>query len=233
MCGLGSRRRVEDLVRQGRISVNSALVEALATQITPDEDIVTLDGYPIRPFDAPQFIIMNKPEGYITSMKDTHNRPTVLDILPEHFKKFGVFPVGRLDKNTEGLLLFTNDGDLAYRLSRPEFKVPKKYHVIINKPLDDNAKSRLEKGLYVDQIRVTTRPAQVEILDSDRIKIQLTIIEGKKRQVRYMFKTLGCRVNKLIRVAYGPLTLDGVPIGSCRLLEPEEVLSLRSLAGLS
>ena len=230
-CGLGSRRKAEEYITSRRISVNGALVRNIATFVDPETDRITVDNKLIRPPDRFLYLILNKPKGLITTASDTHGRPTVMEIIPEKYRRKGVFPVGRLDKDTEGLLLFTNDGELAHRLNLPRFHVPKEYFVELDRPLEDEHAREIEEGLYIHQLKLKTRSASLRMIDEFRKQIRITITEGKKRQIRYTFKNLGYKVVKLRRIGYGPLTLARLHKGSLRTLTDVEIARLKKLVG--
>ena len=230
LCGLGSRRKVEEFITSGLIKINGEVVRELATVVDTQTDKVCFKDSELKPSDKKYYIILNKPEGFVTTLSDEKGRPTVMDLIPEKFKRAGVIPVGRLDKDTEGLLLFTNDGELAYKLTRPEFKVPKEYLVLLNSPLSSEHKSIIEKGYFVHQIKIKTAPAKVELDNERGDKVRITIIEGKKRQIRYTFGNLGYKVLKLKRVALGPLRLGNIAKGDHRVLKNYEVKSLMESA---
>ncbi|HOP63313.1 MAG TPA: pseudouridine synthase [Spirochaetota bacterium] len=227
LCGLGSRRKVEELITSGRISINGEVVINLATVIDAEKDSVSFNGAVLSPSGKNFYLVLNKPKGYVTTVKDEKGRATVMDLIPERFINAGVMPVGRLDMDTEGLLILTNDGELAYRLTRPSFKVAKEYIVDIDKPLEEADRRKLEKGYFVHQIKVKTGAATVTLLDKSGFTVKMIIKEGKKRQIRYSFKNLGYRVVKLKRVAYGPLSLGRLNRGEYRLLKENEVKLLR------
>ncbi len=226
LCTLGSRRKVEELITSGKISINGSVVTNLATVIDTGIDRVVFNGEVLNPIDKNFYLMLNKPGGYVTTLNDEKGRATVMDLIPERFTKAGVMPVGRLDKDTEGLLFLTNDGALAYKLTRPAFKVPKEYIVDIDKPLEETDRQRLEKGYFVHQIKIKTGAASVEIIDNRGYTVRMIIREGKKRQIRYSFRNLGYKVLKLKRVAYGPISLGRLNRGEYRLLKESEVKQL-------
>jgi 23S rRNA pseudouridine2605 synthase len=230
-CGLGSRRKVESLIAGGRITVNGIKVENIGTIIGPD-DSIEMDGRPINRQTRCLYIMLNKPRGYITTLSDEKNRPTVMDLLPEKYKRHGIYPIGRLDKDTGGILLFTNDGDLAYKLTKPGFQVPKGYEVEINRPLGDMDKKKIIKGMYIHQLHIKTKPAQVISMDDSNRKVYMVIREGKNRQIRFTFINLGYKVKRLERTSYGTLTLRNIRKGSVRVLTKSEIRTLKKMAGL-
>jgi len=230
LCGLGSRRKVEDFITSGLIKINGEVVRELGSVIDTETDKVFFKDSELVASEKKYYLILNKPEGFVTTLSDEKGRPTVMDLIPEKFKRCGVIPVGRLDKDTEGLLLFTNDGDLAYRLTRPEFKVPKEYSLILNAPLAPEHKKIIEKGYFVHQIKIKTASAKVELENERGDRVKITIMEGKKRQVRYTFGNLGYKVLKLRRVGLGPLRLGNIAKGEHRLLKNYEIKALMESA---
>ncbi len=229
--GLGSRRAVEELITSGRISINGKKVTVLGT-LVDENDSVALDGSPVRPIGQRYYIVLHKPRGYITTVSDDRDRPTVMDIVPEKYRRNGVFPVGRLDRDTSGLLLLTNDGDLAFRLSKPRFHVAKEYIAALDRPLDEADRIKISRGLYLPQLELKTRPAQVECVDEARLLVRVVLTEGKNRQVRYSFMILGYRVRSLERTAYGSLSLKRLKKGEHRHCTDAEVRMLKKMAGL-
>lgn len=228
LCGLGSRRKVEELVVSGQIKVNGRLTKDLATIIDTDTDSVTFGGEELQRIKSVYYLMLNKPKGYITTASDEKGRITVMDLLPEKFLRAGVMPVGRLDRDTEGLLLFTNDGDLAHKLTGPSFKVKKEYIVQLDKPLEEQDRKRIEKGFFVHQVKAKIKPATVTVIEKSGMFVKILIIEGKKRQIRYSFKNLGYNVLKLKRTGYGPISLGRLNKGDHRLLKISEVKLLKN-----
>jgi len=226
LCGLGSRRKTEEIIRKGHIYINGILTTDLSYQVDINNDTVMYRGQVLLPVQSYHYLMLNKPRGYVTTTKDERNRPTVLQLIPQQFREEGTFPVGRLDKDTEGLLLFTNDGDLAYKLTHPRFKVPKTYQVTLDRPLRDDHKMAIEHGieLYGSQ----TLPATIVPVNDEWTIVTITITEGKKRQVRMMFSMLGYEVTSLIRIQYGPVTLGNLPTGKYRVLSKQEIEKLKS-----
>ncbi|RQD76585.1 MAG: rRNA pseudouridine synthase [Candidatus Syntrophonatronum acetioxidans] len=230
--GVASRRASEELIKEGRVKVDGKVVTTLGTRVDPEKEEVRVDGKVISPGERNVYLLLYKPSGYITSVKDTHGRSTVMDLLPEIKER--VYPVGRLDKETEGLLLFTNDGKLAYRLTHPRFGISKKYFVKIQGLSEPGKLKELEKGIALEEGHRTS-PAKIRILEHDtagrRAKVEVEIQEGRKRQVRKMFSKIGCRVVKLKRIQFSFLTLKGLKEGSYRFLREEEVRRLKKEAG--
>jgi len=232
MAGVGSRRKCEELISGGCVSVNNEVVTDLATKIDIESDRVTVGGKPISPVGRRIVLILNKPEGVLSTVEDTHKRKTVIDIAREHGYSERLFPVGRLDMNTSGLILITNDGELAYRLTHPRYKVDKTYNVIVEGRVKDSTVRKMEKGLDLPDLK--TMPCRIEVLNRSRedTELEVTIREGKKRQVRRMFAHFGHRVLKLHRKAIGDLMFEDVEVGRMRPLNKEELSRLRELVGL-
>jgi pseudouridine synthase len=230
-CGLGSRRTVERVIAAGRITVNGRKIIQLATIVEPG-DRIELDGKPIAHNERRLYIILNKPRGYITTLHDEKKRPTVMDLIPEKYRRHGVYPVGRLDRDTSGLLLLTNDGDLAYRLMKPAFHVQKEYVVEIDRPLDDADRLAIIKGVYIHQLNIKTGPARVDCIDASRRRVRVVISEGKNRQIRYTFLNLNYKIRSLERTAYGTLAMKHLKKGALRELTETELRTLKKTAGL-
>lgn len=210
-----SRRKAETLIEQGRVSVNGEIVTKLGTQIDPESNPkVAVDGEIIKPKKGTITLMLNKPSGYITTRSDTHSRKTVMDLIP--YKD--VFPVGRLDRDTEGLLLLTNDGDLAYKITHPKFKHEKEYIVKSKNELTEDQKNKLEKGVTIDGKK--TSPCKVTMKKG---VCHITIHEGRKRQIRRMFEEIGNPVIYLMRVRIGKLPLGSLKKGKFRILNADEI----------
>ncbi len=231
LCSLGSRRKVEELIVAGTVQINGSVVTNLATIIDSETDRVSCNGELLNPIDKKFYLILNKPRGYVTTLMDEKGRATVMELIPERYANAGVMPVGRLDMDTEGLLIFTNDGDLAYRLTRPSFKVQKEYVVDLDRPIQEIDRLRIEKGYFVHQIKVKTGAATVTVLGKTGYTVRMVISEGKKRQIRYSFKNLGYKVVKLKRISYGPISLGRLNRGEYRLLKESEVKQLWKSTG--
>jgi 23S rRNA pseudouridine2605 synthase len=220
--GVGSRRAVEELVAAGRVSVNGRPA-TLGRRIDPSKDKVEVDGSMV-PLDARlKYYFVNKPAGVITTAADPHGRATVLDYFDPTLR---VWPVGRLDADTEGALVVTNDGDLTHRLTHPSFGVPKSYLVEVRGTVTRSVIRGLETGVDLDDGR--SAPALARIVDRGQAAtlIEVTISEGRNRQVRRMFETLGYPVTRLVRIRIGPVELGRLKPGTVRRLGPEEVAAL-------
>jgi 23S rRNA pseudouridine2605 synthase len=228
MCGITSRRKAELLVQEGRVSVNNMVVSSLSTTVIPGVDRVRVDGKEVVAVQESVCYVLNKPKDTITTANDERGRPTVMELLRVRQR---VFPIGRLDRKTTGVLLFTNDGDLAHRLMHPSHHVPKAYLVTCDRAVSREHLDKLQRGVKLDE--GTTSPAEVTVVPGGKGKIiGMVIREGWNRQVRRMFETLGYEVQKLDRVAYGPVTKEGLARGAFRRLAPAEVRALRRQAGL-
>ena len=222
--GLGSRTEARRWIGAGRVRVNGKLILTPDHWVDLERDRVTLDGKPLRKKD-PVYLLLYKPKGYLTTYKDPEGRPTVYDLLPDLDQWF--FPVGRLDLDTSGLLIVTSDAQLAERITNPASKVPKTYLVKTAGRLTDQQLDQLRHGLTLAD--GPTRPAMVNRLrdSGDKTFFEITITEGRNRQVRRMVEALGSKVLKLVRTSIGPLHIGQLEIGHWRPLEPEEVTALR------
>ena len=227
-CGVAARRKCEEIIREGRVSVNDCVVTEMGFLVN-DQDCVKLDGNIITPQPEKVYIIYNKPIGEITAVSDDKGRETVMD----HFRDFPVrlYPVGRLDYDSEGLLLLTNDGDLAQRMSHPSCEVDKAYLVRVSGTMSQTELDSLRRGLYMDGDERRTWPSKVKVIRSGDIwsELLITIHEGRNRQVRRMIAAVGHSVIALKRVRFGPLELGGLRRGEWRVLQGEELKRLQAL----
>jgi 23S rRNA pseudouridine2605 synthase len=228
--GVAARRKAEDLITSGRVTVNGKVVRVLGTKIDPDRDAVTVDGMAVVAADS-FYVLLNKPKACITAVTDDRGRPTVMDYLPN--LPVAVKPVGRLDFYSEGVLLLTNDGELAARLLAPANHVAKTYHVKIHGQLAPRHLDALRAGIRLDD-GMMTMPADVQVLpgESKHTWLAVTLHEGKHRQLHRMIEALGFRVDKLQRVAFANLTFHGLRVGDARELTQLELNELRGLVGL-
>lgn len=228
--GVASRRASEDLIVAGRVRVNDETVTSLGTRVTAGADVVSVDGREVSPPDALWYVMVNKPSGVVTTLDDPQGRPTVAQYVPAGAPR--LFPIGRLDAATTGLLVLTNDGELAHRLMHPRFHVPKVYRAEVDGVPDACDIRALEEGIDLDDGRTAPAEALVEALvASGGSVVRLTLREGRKRQVRRMLSAIGHPVRELDRVAYGPLELGGLPRGAVRVLITDEVALLKSAGG--
>jgi 23S rRNA pseudouridine2605 synthase len=218
--GVASRRAAERLVVEGRVAVNGAVVRTLGTRVDPERDVLTVDGRPVRVDVHPVYVLLHKPRGVVSTARDERGRPTVLDLVRVEQR---VYPVGRLDADSEGLLLLTNDGELAYRLTHPRHAVPKEYHVLVRGQVSERALARLRAGVRLPE--GCARADAVAALGREGTGTWLCLVlhQGWKRQVRRMLAAVGYRVERLIRVRIGGLTLGDLPAGQWRVLSPAEV----------
>lgn len=229
LSGVASRRRAEKIIGQGRVAVNGEMASKPEHRVNP-EDIVEVDGKIIDGPEEKKYILLNKPGGYISTVTDTHQRPTVTGLLKNESTR--LYPVGRLDYDTTGLLLLTNDGELAYRLTHPRFKINKEYLVQVKGKPGEKALESMRKGLMIDGEK--TAPADVKILKSDKntTSLLMTLREGKKRQVKKMCDAIGHPVITLDRVSFAGLRYDGIKRGDYRYLTGKEIKKLYRLVGL-
>lgn len=221
--GVTSRRKADELIEDGRVKVNGAILNSPGYHVE-DGDVVEVDGVRITPAERKVYYLLNKPAGYVTSTADKDGRPLVTDLVPDEVR---VFPVGRLDYNTTGLLILTNDGDLANALMHPSKEFNKKYLVRAQGIVTRSEAARLAAGIDIGGFVTST--AEVDLIRHDRNSTlaEITIHEGKNRQVRRMFKAIGHPVLELCRTGLGDLTIGRLAIGQCRKLSPAEVESLR------
>lgn len=218
--GIASRRKAEELIRAGRVTVDGRIVTELGLKVDPALAVITFDGAPIA-FETKIYLLLNKPTGYVTTLSDTHGRPIVTDLLQGVSQR--VFPVGRLDYDTEGALILTNDGSLSQYIQHPRYEVNKTYEATVTGTPTDKKIRQLEKGILIDNHR--TWPARVRILERKKAEaiIEIIIHEGKKRQVRKMLAAIGCPVKKLKRTAYGNLKIGHLQRGKHRFLSQKDL----------
>jgi 23S rRNA pseudouridine2605 synthase len=228
--GIASRRKAEELIQQGKVKVNGKIVKELGTKVGK-QDQIEVEGIPVEK-EEPVYFLLYKPTGVISSVKDDKNRKVVTDFFPEIKQR--IFPIGRLDYDTSGLLLMTNDGEFANLLMHPKHEIEKVYIAKIKGVLDPAKIRMLERGVMLEDGK--TAPARVKLMSSDRRKetavVQITIHEGRNRQVRRMFEAVGCKVTKLKRERYAFLGLGPLRPGDARVLTPHEVKQLRTLAAI-
>lgn len=224
-CGAASRRGADELISSGRVRINSIVVTELGKMVETDNDTVTLDGKKVEPVSKMTYIMLYKPKGCITSLRDEKGRKTVYDYLDVEVPH--LVPVGRLDYDTEGLLLLTNDGELVNRLAHPSGEVPKSYLVRAEGEFPEHILAKLRKGVEIDGVK--TKRSKVKLLEQGEkeAKLLVTITEGRNRQVRRMFEAVERNVVFLKRVAIGDLRLGGLARGAWRYLREEEVEYLK------
>ena len=223
--GIGSRRKCDDYIVEGKVSVNGEVVQKLGIRIDELTDTITFEGNEVKFEKDFLYIILNKPKGIITSARDEYDRNTVMDLIP---LKERLFPVGRLDQDTTGLVLLTNDGELSNKLIHPKFKIPKTYHVFLNKVIRPKDIYHFERGIIFDDKKTAPcKLSEIRIIDNCSF-IEVILYEGRKRQIRRMFYELGYKVFELDRIAFGPLTLAGIKRGEWRYLNKNEIARLKS-----
>lgn len=226
--GICSRRAAEELVTSGKVKINGKPVTALATDVDEENDTVTVDGQKISLVTKLIYIMLYKPKGCICSLSDEKGRKTVFDYL-EDFQNKRIFPIGRLDYDTEGLLLLTNDGALSNKLTQPINEISKTYVAKIEGEIEESDLARLRNGVTVDGVKL--RRCKIKVLDRNEkfTRLEITIYEGKNREIHKMFETVGKTVAFLKRIKIGDLKLDGLSRGAYRYLTPKEVAYLNSL----
>lgn len=230
--GIASRRHAEELIAAGRVQVNGIVVTSQGTRVLPGRDEVRVDGRIVHKEPEHVYVLLHKPVGYVCTMHDPQHRPTVLDLLPAEMRRLRVYPVGRLDRDTSGLLLLTNDGAFALRMSHPRYATEKHYQALVQGCPSPSSLEALRRGVTITEgdrrdpgSNYTTAPARVSVLRQEGADcwLALTIHEGRKRQVRRMLAAVGHPVLQLIRVGIGPLRLGDLPVGAWRYLDEEEV----------
>lgn len=223
--GVASRRAAEEMIRAGRVSINGEVVTELGVRVDPDADEVEVDGRVVAPA-APIWIALHKPPGYVVSRRDPQGRPTIYELLPKEFA--GLFHVGRLDFESEGLLLLTNEGDVAHRLLHPSYGMDRVYDVGVRGRVTDDEIAQLLAGVELEDgltraIEIKRRPRPGPRAD----RLLVTMREGRKRVVRRLFAAIGHPVLRLVRRRFGPIELGSLKRGSWRRLHPREVTALR------
>ncbi len=227
---VASRREVDKMIAEGRIKVNGQVIQMLGYKIDDEKDRVEVEGKRVEREEGMIYLMINKPPGYLVTFKDHFQRPTIQKLLPPLKRR--VFPVGRLDYDSSGLLLLMNDGELAYRLTHPRFKVPKVYSVKVKGEPDPSELTRLEKGIYLDGKK--TAPAKIAQVRGDPKKslLKIEIYEGRKREVKRMFQAIGHKVLQLQRINFGGLRLGSLKTGKWRFLTRKEIDSLKKQVAL-
>lgn len=225
-CGVASRRACDEMILEGRVKVNGKKIDTPGLEINEFNDAVTLDGRRITLVSKKYYIMLHKPKGYVTTVKDDKGRKTVMELIKIRSR---LYPVGRLDYDTEGLLLLTNDGQLAYALTHPSHEVPKTYIAKIKGKISDTEVRQLRKGVEIDG--KMTLPAVVKIIETDDefSRVEVTIKEGRNHQIKKMFEVVGKEVVFLKRTAIGPLKLGGLGRGEYKNLTSKEIEILKAM----
>ena len=223
-CGVTSRRKAEELILQGHVKVNGLIVNELGSKIDPEHDVVEVNNQKISEKNEHVYIKLYKPEGYVTTVKDQFNRKTVLDLINI---KERIYPIGRLDYNTSGLLLLTDDGEIANKLLHPKYLIYKTYEAVVKGIISDDSINKLKTGVFIEDYK--TAPAKVKLLDlkAKQSTVQISIHEGKNRQVRKMFDSVGHDVIKLKRISFGDINLKDLTIGQWKYLSNDEIKFLK------
>ncbi len=228
-CGIASRRKCEALVLEGRVAVNNKKITALATEVDPENDLVAVDDKPIKPIGKHLYIMLNKPKGYVCTTSDEHGRKTVMDFFEGKYPGKRIFPVGRLDYDTEGLLLLTTDGDLANRLMHPRNEIGKTYVAKVEGEVSEAELNKLRSGVVLDGIKTKKCKVRLVGMENNVSRIEVVITEGRNRQVRRMFESINRDVIFLKRTAIGEIKLGGLYRGNFRELKDSEAEYLKKL----
>jgi 23S rRNA pseudouridine2605 synthase len=223
--GIASRREAERMVIEGRVAVNGRVIDALGFKADPLKDHIKVDGKRLTHFEPKVILLLNKPRGYLSTVKDPQGRPTVMDLLKK--MRWRIYPVGRLDFDAEGLLLLTNDGDLAHLLSHPRFSIPRTYWVKVGGVPDDERLKQLKRGVMLEDGKASVVSFSILRQGEKNSWIRVVVTEGRNRLVKRIFSAIGYSVLKLKRVGFGPIQLGNLPIGQFRYLTPEEITELK------
>lgn len=222
--GFGSRRSCEELITTGRVEVDGEIVIELGTQVDAEKSKIFVDGVRLRR-QRPAYYLLNKPVGVVTTNRDPQGRPRVIDLIPGEER---VFPVGRLDRSSEGLILLTNDGELAQQLTHPRFGVRKIYHVTVAGQITRETMNKMREGIYIAEGRVRVEGARIRKARPRATDLEITLLEGKNREIRRILARFGHKVQRLRRIAIGPLRLGELPVGAHRPLTTAEIEKLRN-----
>ncbi len=228
--GVASRRLADELITSGRVAVNGEIVTKLGLVIDEAKDKVTVDGRPAGLPPENVYLVLNKPKGYLVTLKDDFGRQTVLDLLRTCRER--VFPIGRLDKDTEGVLLLTNDGDLGYRLAHPKYGVEKVYVAAIEGQVKPEIVEKIDRGVGIGAGELATGKAEIVSTSAVKSVVQLILKEGRKREVKRIFEALGHKVIHLKRISFAGISASGLRLGDFRYLNPKEVKTLKKKTGL-
>jgi len=220
-CGVASRRKSEELILQGKVKVNGKQITELGTKVMPNKDDITVEGKKIEQCNRNIYIMLNKPEGYITTAREQFNRPYIMELLSD--VKERVFPAGRLDMDTSGVIILTNDGDFTFKITHPKHKINKTYIAEVKGFPDSAEMSKFKKGLKIEDY--TTAPAEIRLVAKKKFSsiVEIIIHEGRNRQVKKMCETIGHNVIRLQRTALGGLELGSLPVGKWKYLTKNEI----------
>lgn len=224
--GIASRRKCDVFISEGKVKVNGIVVTKLGTKVDPENDRIEFDNRPVNIFEKKIYILLNKPTGIVTTVKDELNRNTVLDLIPVSER---IYPVGRLDYDSSGVLLLTNDGKLSHRLTHPSYEIQKIYHVLLDRVIRAKDLYHFEHGIILDNKKTyPCKATQVRIYDNCSL-LRIDIHEGRNRQIRRMFEAIGYEVQELNRIAFANLDLHGLKPGEWRYLTKKELDELKQL----
>lgn len=227
-CGVASRRAADKLIAEGKVRINNKPVTEPGVLVNEDNDTVTVDGVKVEPVNRKIYIMLNKPKGCLCTMKDDRGRKTVMDYIDIKDKR--LFPIGRLDYDSEGLLLLTNDGELAYKLTHPSHEIPKTYIAKVEGEVPENDLATLRNGIVLDGVKThTSKIKLLKVEEGDIHRFEVTIYEGRNRQIRRMFESVGKNVVFLKRTAIGELRLGGLGRGAYRYLTEKEISDLKRI----
>ena len=218
------------MIQSGRVTVNDILVQKLGTLIDETKDEVAVDGKKVFAREKFTYLLLNKPSGYLSTVKDNFNRPKVLDLLGKEKK---VFPVGRLDKDTQGVLILTNDGELTYRLTHPKFEIEKTYLVTVQGEIDQKILEKFKPGIKLEEGEIAKGEGKIIRIGKEESVFELTLKEGRKREIKRMCQQVGLKVLHLVRVKFAHLSAKDLETGQWRYLTEKEIAQLKKLAGLS
>jgi pseudouridine synthase len=229
LCGVASRRKSNDLISRKRVTVNGKSVEKLGVIVDPETDFIQFDGKALRAPQRFRYVLLNKPADALSTVRDVRGRRTVLDLVES---PRGLFPVGRLDLDTDGVLLLTNDGELSYRLTHPKFEVDKVYEAWVAGVVGPEHLHKLRAGVKIETGEKVNGDGRIVVRKPDKTLVEVRVHEGKKRQVKLMFRSLGFYVIQLTRTRFAGLTTRGLKIGESRDLKPEEIGKLHRMVGI-
>jgi 23S rRNA pseudouridine2605 synthase len=230
IAGITSRRRADELISLGRVTVNGQVEKRVGLKAVWGVDSINVDGHPIPDPQKKIYLLLNKPFGYVSTLRDPEGRPIIRDLVKDIKER--VYPIGRLDFDSSGLLILTNDGELAFRLMHPKFHIPRTYKAIVEGSMSDTSVERLKKGVILDDGPTNLARVRIVSAQKGRSVVRITIFEGRSREIRRMCEAVGHTTLKLTRIGYGILTLGGLKVGKYRHLNNMEVKALRKSVGL-